>query len=125
MADSDTWPAVARNFTVDHLRGTETDQPKYLAVGTGTTAASDSDTALGTEVETPRVTMTLSRPTTGRLQATATKSFTTSNTISEAGVLTATSGGTLFFRSVFDPGDNVANGTAITYTWTLTLLAAA
>lgn len=125
MADSDTWPAVARNFTVDHLRAVETDSPKYIAVGTGTTAASDSDTDIETEIETPRLTGTMSRPSTGKFQVTGTKSFTGSATVTEACVLTDASTGTLFFRAVFDPGDSVSSGSTITYTFSLTFLAAA
>ena len=74
----------------------------YIAVGTGTTAASASDTAL--EAETSREaatgTLTTTSVTNDTMQLVA--SFTgISATITEAGVFNASSGGTMLARQTF------------------------
>jgi hypothetical protein len=69
----------------------------YLALGTGTTAPSSTDTALQSEVV--RVASTNSRVTTNvtndTLQLQATFNFTSSYAITEAGIFNASSGGTM------------------------------
>ena len=123
MPDADVWPAVARSWAVDKWREVATGKPEYIGVGTGTNPAADGDTDLQSEIETPRLQGTMSRPDVGKFSITGSKTFTGNADITEAAVLTALTGGTLKFRSTYDPGDTVSNGHVITYKWDLLLLA--
>ena len=92
----------------------------YIAIGTGTTAFSASDTALESEVKRKaatgtRVTTSVTNDT-AQLQATFSSSdgLSGSHAITESGVLNASSGGTLLCRQVFsalnidwDAGDSL------------------
>ena len=82
----------------------------YIAVGTGTTAATDADTALETEIAAgglSRAAGTLSRVTTTETDDTAVceKEFTVTlagpYAVTEAGQLNAASTGTLLWHDVF------------------------
>ncbi len=95
----------------------------YIAVGTGTTAASASDTTLQTETATSglsRVNGTVSLVTTTVTNDTAqvTTTFTVSGTVAvtELGVLNAASSGTLLCRQVFS-AINVVSGDSLAITW--------
>jgi len=75
----------------------------YVAIGTGTTSESASDTALGNEYA--RVSASVTRKTTNVTNDTveydAVFNITSSVTISEAGIFDAGSGGTLLARRTF------------------------
>lgn len=95
----------------------------YIAVGTGTTAAAATDTALVTETTTSglaRAVGTVSLVTTTVTNDTAqvTKSFSVTGTVAvtESGVLNAASAGTLLCRQVFT-AINVASGDTLDITW--------
>lgn len=95
----------------------------YIAIGTGTTAAAATDTALQTEITTgggARASATASRVTTDVTNDTAqlvnTFSFTSSFAVTESGVLNAASSGVLLARQVFS-AINVANGDSLQITW--------
>ena len=91
----------------------------YIALGTGSTAASSSDTALDTEIGT-RVAGTLSSSTNiWTNQATFAPGVST-GAITEAGIWSASSGGTLFARQVF-PVQNKLAGDTIVFTWNVTI----
>lgn len=90
----------------------------YIAIGTGTTAANATDTALETEITTgggARASATVSRTTTTVTNDTATfvKTFTFSASfaVTEAGVLNAASSGTLLNRQVFSAVNVVSSDT--------------
>lgn len=92
----------------------------YIAVGTGTTAAAVTDTALQTELSTSglsRAAATASRVTTSVTNDTArfSKTFTVTGSaaVTEIGILNASSGGTLLCRRVFS-AYNVVNGDELT-----------
>ncbi len=96
-------------------------EPKYIAWGTGTTAAAVTDAALETEsAEESRTTGTSSRQTTNttndtyRVTGTVTCA-TSAKAITEVGLLDASSSGNLFLRSTFS-AINLAVGDAITFT---------
>lgn len=105
------------------LNGVVTDFFDYLAIGTGTTAAAVGDTALQTEISTnggARAAATLSRVTTTVTNDTAqfvyTWTFSGSFAVTECGVFSASSGGTLLARQVFSALNVVSGDTlAITY----------
>lgn len=95
----------------------------YIAVGTGTNAASAGDTTLQTELATSglsRANGSVSRVTTTQTNDTAqvTNTFTVTGTaaITESGVLNAASVGTLLARQVFS-SVNVVNGDSFACTW--------
>jgi hypothetical protein len=95
-------------------------EPKYVAIGTGTTAVALTDTALGTEVET-RATGTSSRTTTSTsfdtVTVTGTVTATASRTIGECGLFDAASGGNLFIRGVLASTISLASGDSIAFTF--------
>lgn len=90
----------------------------YIAIGTGTTAAASGDTSLQTE--THREQATASRTTTDVTDDTSTLvntfNFSSSNAITESGVLNSNTGGTLLCRQVFS-AINVADGDSLQVTW--------
>lgn len=95
----------------------------YIAVGTSTTAAAATDTALGTETTTSglgRAAGTVSLMTTTITNDTAqiTKTFTVTGTVAvtESGVFNASSGATLLAHQVFS-AINVASGDSLQITW--------
>lgn len=103
---------------------TNTDRPamqtmKFHASGTGTNAESAADTALQTEVET-RDTGTQTSPLAGQYQTVATHTYGNNFAITEHGVFSASTVGTLLDRSKFS-AINVVNGSQIQWTYTLTI----
>lgn len=107
------------------INGVITDFFDYIALGTGTTAADAADTTLQTESAASglaRALATLSRVTTDTSNDTArfVKAFTNTSAgsvaVTEAGILSASSTGTLLARQVFS-AVNVAVNDSITLTW--------
>lgn len=89
----------------------------YIGVGTGTTAAAAGDTTLETEVETRSLgTLTAS---TNTWNNTATITATGTHAITEAGLFSASSSGTMLARVVFAAA-NLVSGDGITVNWTVT-----
>jgi len=96
---------------------------KYHDCGTGTTAAAIGDTALQTPAGTARVSGTGSTPgSTNVFQSVATISFTSSLAITEWGLFSASSSGTLLDHRVFS-AINVNSGDSIQFTYQLTCTA--
>ncbi len=94
----------------------------YIAIGTGTTAPSASDTAL--ETETHRASATTSLTTTNvtndTAQLEATFNFTSSYAITESGIFNDATAGDMLARQTFS-ALNVANGDSLTVTWKITV----
>lgn len=97
--------------------------PTYIAVGTGTTAVSASDTALVTETASSgltRAAATVSLVTTSATNDTSQwlKSFSVTGTVAvtESGVFNASSTGTMLCRQTFS-AVNVVNGDTLQITW--------
>lgn len=101
---------------------------KFHGFGTGTTAEASSDTALVTELTTEYATDNV-RPTGS--QAASTNTYTTVGTLSpdanvaitEHGIFTATSAGTLLDRSKFSAVNLVGSADSLQATYVLTLAA--
>lgn len=87
---------------------------KYIAVGTGTTAPSASDTALQNEVARAAGSVS-SSSNTWTNQAT----ITATGAITEAGIFSASSGGTMLSRVTFSPV-NLSAGDSIVINWSIT-----
>jgi hypothetical protein len=103
------------------LNTNEAEAMNYHGSGTGSVAEAVGDTALGTEVES-RATGTQSNPANGQYRTVGTVAYTATRAITEHGIFSATSAGTLLDRSVFT-AINVVNGDSIQFTYTLTLSA--
>ncbi|QDP46087.1 MAG: hypothetical protein Tp172DCM1112201_18 [Prokaryotic dsDNA virus sp.] len=91
----------------------------YMAIGTGSTAAAAGNTALGSESARTALTST----NVSGAVVTYVDTFaagTGTGAITEAGLLTASSGGTMLARTVFSVVNKGAND-AMTITWTVTV----
>lgn len=94
----------------------------YHDSGVGTTAENASDTDIETTDGEDRVEGTPTNPSAGLYRSVGTISYTTSKAITEHGVFSAATAGTLLDRSVFS-AINVTSGDSIQFTYTLTLTA--
>lgn len=92
----------------------------YHDSGTGTGAEAIGDTGLGTPAGPARVAGTQSAPASKQYRTVATIAYTSSLAITEHGIFSASSGGTLWDRSVF-AAINVVNGDSIQFTYTLSI----
>ena len=112
---------TGRAIITNRIIGSGT-EPKYVAIGTGTTAVALTDTTLGGEVET-RATGTSSRTTTSTTndtyQVVGTVTATASRTIGEVGIFDASSSGNLFVRGVLASTVSLASGDTLTVTATV------
>lgn len=87
--------------------------------GTGTTAEAVTQTALVTEVES-RVAGTQTSPAAGQARTVATISYTATRAITEWGLFSASTAGTMWDRRLFT-AINVVSGDSIQFTYTLTI----
>ena len=105
-------------FIADRMKNNSTVM-SHMAIGTGSTAAAASDTALGTEAA--RQALTSTTVTANAVAYVA--SFgagTGTGAITEAGILNANSGGSLLCRTVFSVVNKGASD-SMTITWTVTI----
>lgn len=111
---------VGKNFLANWLTGaTQADYfMRYLALGTGTNAASASDTALQTELST-RVAGALTNSTNVWQNQVTFGAGVDTGAITEAGIFSAPSVGTMFARQVFAVV-NKASGDSLQLTWQVT-----
>lgn len=93
---------------------------KYHDCGTGTTAAATGDTALGTAFGGSRVSGTATNPSANVYQSVATISFSGTFAVTEWGLFSASTSGTLWDRRVFS-AINVGSGDSIQFTYQLTV----
>jgi len=108
------------NLIRSFMAGNSPTEPTHLAIGTGTTAPTKEDTALETEVFRDTFTQT-QEPETGKVtyKYYLASGDANSNNISEAGLLNADSGGTLYARATFE-ADEKTDAEAWTFTWDCT-----
>lgn len=108
------------NYIVDAFQNTtEVENFKYHGSGTGTTAEASGDTALVTEVATRATGTTTEGASANIYRTVGTINYTGTHAITEHGVFSASSSGTLLDRSVFS-AINVTNGDSIQFTYDLT-----
>ena len=94
---------------------------KYHATGTGSVAENITDTALGTEVtDNARATGSQAGATSLTYVTVGTIAYTASHAITEHGVFSAVTAGTLWDRTVF-AAVNVASGDSLQTTYTLSI----
>lgn len=111
---------AGRNAIVSRLASSPgTAVPTHMAIGTGATAAAAGDTTLQTELD--RNALTSNTASTNVLTMVGDwAAGDGTGAITEAGVLSASSNGTLFSRAVFTV-INKAAGDTLQITWTYTL----
>jgi hypothetical protein len=96
---------------------------KFHASGTGSVAENITDTALGTEVtDNARTTGSQSGAVSGQYVTIGTIAYTGAHSITEHGIFSAVTTGTLWDRTVF-ASIGVASGDSIQFTYTLTITA--
>ena len=110
---------TGKNLVASRLVGTSSDVMSHMAIGSGTTAAAAGNTALGTELG--RVSLTSGSASSAVVTYVATfAAGTGTGAVTEAGLLNASSGGTLLCRTVFSVVNKGAND-SMTVTWTVTV----
>ena len=91
----------------------------HMAIGSGSTAAAAGDTALGNQLG--RVALTSTAVSNAVVTYTATfGAGTGTGAVTEAGILNASSGGTMLCRTVFSVVNKGASD-SMTITWTVTV----
>lgn len=109
---------TGKNFIADRMKNNSTVM-SHMAIGTGSTSAAAGDTALGSEAG--RVALSSSTVTTNSVAYVASfPAGTGTGAITEAGLLNASSSGTLLCRTVFSV-INKASGDTLGITWTVTV----
>jgi hypothetical protein len=109
------------DFITSRMTGTAEGIMSHMAIGSGTTAANENDTAL--ESELGRVPLTDDAVSGAVITFTATfGAGTGTGAVTEAGLLNASSAGTMLCRTVFDVVNKAADDT-LAITWTVTLTA--
>lgn len=113
---------VGKTYTASQMAGLTTTAPKFLAIGTGATAAARTaavgDVALSTEVET-RVGTNTPTNTLNVFQVIQTITATAARAIDEAGLFSAITGGSMIVSATFAQV-NLANGDSIQITTQIT-----
>jgi hypothetical protein len=105
-----------------HINTGEPENINFHDSGTGATAAAIGDTALQTATGNARVAGTQSNPSANIYRSVATLAYTTGAAITEWGIFTASTVGTLFDHFVFS-AINVLNGDSIQFTFNETFSA--
>jgi len=109
---------AGKNYVADRMKNNSSVM-SHMAIGSGTTAAAAGNTALGTQLG--RVALTSS--TVSNAVVTYVASFaagTGTGAVTEAGIFTASSGGTMLCRTVFSVV-NKGSADSMTITWTVTV----
>tara|TARA_B100000768_G_C10920143_1_gene225295 strand:+ start:50 stop:475 length:426 start_codon:yes stop_codon:yes gene_type:complete len=109
---------TGKGYVASRMKDATATAMSHMAVGTGNTAAAAGDTALGTEAA--RVALTSTTVSTNTVTYVATfPAGTGTASLTEAGILNGSSGGTLLCRTVFA---TVSKGSSdvMTITWVIT-----
>jgi hypothetical protein len=108
-----------KGYVASRMKDATATAMSHMAIGTGSTAASSSDSAL--ETEAGRVSLTSTTVTSNEVEYVATfGAGTGTGAITEAGILNASSSGTLLCRTVFSVV-NKGSSDSMTITWTVTV----
>ena len=110
---------TGKNFVASRMKDATATAMSHLAIGTGTTAAAAGNTALVTEAARQALTST-TVSTNEVAYVAAFAAGTGTGAITEAGLLNASSGGTLLCRTVFSVVNKGADD-SMTITWTITV----
>lgn len=108
-----------KEYVASRMKDATATAMSHMAIGTGSTAAAAGDAALGTEAG--RVALTSTTVTNNEVAYVATfGAGTGTGAITEAGILNASSNGTLLCRTVFSVV-NKGSADSMTITWTVTV----
>lgn len=108
-----------KGYVASRMKDATATAMSHMAIGTGSTAAAASDSALGNEAG--RVSLTSTTVTNNEVAYVATfGAGTGTGAITEAGILNASSSGTLLCRTVFSVVNKGA-ADSMTITWTVTV----
>lgn len=110
---------TGKNYVASRIKDASATAMTHMAIGTGSTAAAASDTALGSE--SARTTLTSTTVSTNTVvYVDSFGAGTGTGAITEAGLFNASSGGTMFCRTVFSVVNKGADD-SMTITWTITV----
>ena len=110
---------TGKNYIASRIKDASATAMSHMAIGTGSTSAAAGDTALGSEAG--RVALTSTTVSTNSVAYVATfAAGTGTGAITEAGILNASSSGTLLCRTVFSVINKAAADT-LGITWTVTV----
>ena len=109
---------AGKGYVADRMKNNSSTM-SHMAIGSGTTAAAAGNTALGTELG--RVSLTSTTVSSNVVTYVATfAAGTGTGAVTEAGILTGSSGGTMLCRTVFSVV-NKGSADSMTITWTVTV----
>lgn len=110
---------AGKGYVASRMKDASATAMSHMAIGTGSTAAAASDTALGSEAaRTPLTSTTVSTNTIVYVDTFV--AGTGTGAITEAAIFNASSGGTMLCRTVFSVVNKGASD-AMTITWTVTV----
>lgn len=110
---------VGKNYVASRMKDTTEDAMSHMAIGSGTTAAANGDTALGSELD--RNALASTTVTANELAYVTTfAAGEGTGAVTEAGLFNAVSGGTMLCRTVFSVVNKSIND-SMTITWTVTV----
>ena len=110
---------TGKDYVASRIKDATATSMSHMAIGTGSTAAAASDTALGSQ--SARTTLTSTTVTDNDVVYVDTfPAGTGTGAITEAGIFNASSGGTMLCRTVFSVVNKGASD-AMTITWTVTV----
>ena len=110
---------AGKNFVASRIVGTSSGVMSHMAIGSGTSAAAAGNTTLGTELG--RVSLTSGTASSAVVTYVATfAAGTGTGAVTEAGLLNASSSGTMLCRTVFS-GVNKGPNASMNVTWTVTV----
>ena len=110
---------TGKDYVASRMKDATATAMSHMAIGTGSTAAAASDTALGSQ--SARTTLTSTTVTDNDVVYVDTfPAGTGTGAITEAGIFNASSGGTMLCRTVFSVVNKGAYD-AMTITWTVTV----
>jgi hypothetical protein len=109
------------NYIVSRMKDATATAMSHMELGTGTTAASAGDTALGTAISGSRTALTSTTVSSNTITYVASfAAGTGTGAVTESGIFNASSAGTMLCRTVF-PVVNKQSGDSMTVTWTITV----
>lgn len=113
-------PTAGRNLLRNFLNGDAPAGITHFGIGTGSTAVSNNDTALGTEVLREVVTSKTKTDLKLTVKYYLAVGSGNGNTIREAGLFNAAAAGTMYARYVLTSSIVKTSSIAVTFTWELT-----
>jgi hypothetical protein len=110
---------AGKGYVASRMKDATATAMSHMAIGSGSTAAAASDTALGNQLG--RVSLTSTSVSSAVVTYVATfAAGTGTGAVTEAGLFNASSGGTMLCRTVFSVV-NTGSADSMTITWTVTV----